>query len=95
LLSDIANFPFLGQNLQDRARRSLTVKPLYGDSDIPQHLPVEVGKQTMVGKTANALCPIDSSGGKVFVEDKYWTATSDRLVEIAVEGLTTKVKPET
>jgi hypothetical protein len=28
-----------------------------------------------------------------FVE--YWTATSDMLVEIAVEGLTTKVKPET
>ena len=60
-----------------------------------QRLPVKVGKETMVGKTVNALCPIDSSGGKVFVEDEYWTATSDTLVKIAVEGLTTKVKPET
>ena len=67
-----------------------------------QRLPVKVGKETMVGKTVNALCPIDSSGGKVFVEDDYWTATSDTLVKkgravqiIAVEGLTTKVKPET
>jgi len=49
----------------------------------------------MVGKTVNALCPIDSSGGKVLVEDGDWTATSDTLVKIAVEGLTTKVKPET
>ena len=60
-----------------------------------QRLPVKVGKETMVGKTMNALCPIDSSGGKVFLEDEYWTATSDTLVKIAVEGLTTKVKPET
>jgi membrane protein implicated in regulation of membrane protease activity len=61
----------------------------------PQRLPVKVGKETMVGKTVNALCPIDSSGGKVFVEDEYCTATSDTLVEIALEGLTTKVQPET
>jgi len=60
-----------------------------------QRLPVKVGKETMVGKTVNALCPIDSSGGKVLVEDGDWTATSDTLVKIAVEGLTTKVKPET
>jgi hypothetical protein len=49
----------------------------------------------MVGKTVNALCPIDSSGGKVFAKDEYCTATSDTLVEIALEGLTTKVQPET
>jgi hypothetical protein len=48
-----------------------------------------------VGNTVNALCAIDSSGGKVFVEDEYCTATSDTLVEIALEGLTTKVQPET
>jgi membrane-bound ClpP family serine protease len=60
-----------------------------------QRLPVKVGKETMVGKTVNALCPIDSSSGKVLVEDGDWTATSDTLVKIAVEGLTTKVKPET
>ena len=65
------------------------------DSDIPQRLPVKVGKETMAGKTVNALCPIDSSGGKVFAKDEYCTATSDTLVEIALEGLTTKVHPET
>lgn len=67
-----------------------------------QRLPVKVGKETMVGKTVNGLCPIDASGGKVFVEGEYWSATSDTFVKkggpvqiIAVEGLTTKVKPET
>jgi membrane protein implicated in regulation of membrane protease activity len=57
----------------------------------------------MVGKTVDALCPIDASGGKVFGEGEYWSATSDdTLVKegepvqiIAVEGLTTKVKLET
>ena len=29
----------------------------------------------MLGKIAEALTPIDSSGGKVFVEGEYWTAT--------------------
>jgi hypothetical protein len=33
-----------------------------------ERLPVKVGKETMVGKTANALCPIDASGRKVFVK---------------------------
>jgi hypothetical protein len=36
-----------------------------------QRLPVKVGKETMVGKTVNALCPIDACGGKVFVEGEY------------------------
>jgi hypothetical protein len=36
-----------------------------------QRLPVKVGKETMVGKTVNALCPIDAGGGKVFVEGEY------------------------
>jgi membrane-bound ClpP family serine protease len=50
----------------------------------------------------NALCPIDTSGGKIFVAGEYWNSTSDTFVKkgepvqiIAVEGLTTKVKPET
>jgi membrane-bound ClpP family serine protease len=53
-------------------------------------------------KRWSALCPIDASGGKVFVEGEYWSAASDTFVKkgepvqtIAVEGLTTKVKPET
>ena len=56
----------------------------------------------MAGKTVNALTPIDASGGKVFAESEYWSATSDTFVKkgepvqiMAVEGLTTKVKPET
>ena len=56
----------------------------------------------MAGKTVNVLTPIDASGGKVFVEGEYWSATSDTFGNkgepvqiIAVEGLTVKVKPET
>jgi membrane-bound serine protease (ClpP class) len=67
-----------------------------------QRLPAKVGKEAMAGKTMNALTPIDASGGKVFVEGEYWSATSDTFVKkgqpvqiIAVEGLTVKVKPET
>jgi membrane-bound ClpP family serine protease len=46
-----------------------------------QRLQVEVGKETMVGKRWNALCPIDASGGKVFVEGEYWSAASDTFVK--------------
>jgi membrane protein implicated in regulation of membrane protease activity len=42
---------------------------------------VKVEKETMVGKTVNALCPIDASGGKVFVEGEYWSATSNTSSE--------------
>ena len=67
-----------------------------------QRLPVKVGKETMVGKTVNALCPIDASGGKILAAGEYWSAACDTFVKkgepvqtIAVEGLTTKVKAET
>jgi Membrane-bound serine protease (ClpP class) len=67
-----------------------------------QRLPVKVGKETMIGKTASALTPIDLTGGKIFLEGEYWNATSDtpvergQLVQInAVEGLTLKVQPKT
>ena len=50
----------------------------------------------------NVLTPIDVSGGKVFLEGEYWSATSDTFVNkaepvqiIAVEGLTVNVKPKT
>src|SRR2546422_1756777 len=36
-----------------------------------QLLPVKAGAETMIGKTVTALTPIDSRGGKVFVEGKY------------------------
>jgi len=65
-----------------------------------QLLPVKVGAETMVGKTVTALMPIDSHGGRVFVEGENWSAVSDtpvepgEVIEIAeVEGLTLKVQP--
>jgi membrane-bound serine protease (ClpP class) len=67
-----------------------------------QRLPVKVGKETMLGKTVHALTPIDSTGGKVFVEGEYWTARSAAPINqgetvqiIAVEGLTVKVVAKT
>jgi len=66
-----------------------------------QLLPVRVGKETMVGKTAPALVRIDSTGGKVFIEGEYWNAMSDVPVEAGqpieitgVNGLTLTVKPK-
>ena len=53
----------------------------------------------MVGKTVTALMPIDSRGGRIFVEGEYWNAVSDTPIEkdevvkiTAVQGLTLKVK---
>src|SRR5437660_7538020 len=65
-----------------------------------QLLPVKAGTEMMVGKTATALMPIDSRGGRVFVEGEYWNAVSDTpigkgdVAEIAaVQGLTLRVQP--
>ena len=33
--------------------------------------------ETMVGKTVIALTPIDSRGGRIFIEGEYWNAVSD------------------
>jgi membrane-bound serine protease (ClpP class) len=66
-----------------------------------QKLPVRTGKEAMVGKTASVLAPVDSNGGKVFVEGEYWNAVSDtpispgQLAQIVdVIGLTLKVRPK-
>jgi membrane-bound serine protease (ClpP class) len=65
-----------------------------------QRLPVKVGKETMIGKIVQALTPIDSTRGRVFVEGESWTARSSSPINegetaqiIAVEGLTVTVKP--
>jgi membrane-bound serine protease (ClpP class) len=67
-----------------------------------QRLPIRAGKETMLGKIVNALTPIDSDSGRVFVEGEYWRARSATPVEqgnsvqiVAVEGLTVKVEPKT
>jgi membrane-bound serine protease (ClpP class) len=66
-----------------------------------QRLPVKAGAETMLGKTVTAMTPIDSRGGRVFVEGEYWNATSERPIEkgelaeiAAVQGLTVKLKPK-
>jgi len=66
-----------------------------------QRLPVKVGKEIMLGKIARALTPIDTIGGKVFVDGEYWNATSNSRVEkgqevqiLAVDGLTLRVEPK-
>jgi membrane-bound serine protease (ClpP class) len=66
-----------------------------------QRLPVKVGKEILLGKSASALTPIDTNGGKVFVEGEYWNATSSSRIEqgqtvrvLAVEGLTLRVEPK-
>src|SRR5260370_70297 len=64
-----------------------------------QLMPVKAGAETMIGKTVATLTPIDSHGGRIFIEGEYWNAVSDtpiekdEVVEIAaVQGLTLKVK---
>jgi membrane-bound serine protease (ClpP class) len=64
-----------------------------------QLLPVRAGTESMIGKTVTALTPIDSRGGRIFIEGEYWKAVSDTPVEqgemvkvAAVDGLTLKVK---
>jgi len=65
-----------------------------------QALPVRTGKEAMIGKRAPALAPIDTHGGKVFVEGEYWNAVSDTPVAagqtvqiLEISGLTLKVRP--
>ena len=65
-----------------------------------QQLPVQAGRETMLGKVVPALEPIDAHSGRVFVEGEYWSAVSESRIEtnqpveiIGIEGLTLKVKP--
>jgi Membrane-bound serine protease (ClpP class) len=64
-----------------------------------QRLPVRVGAETLLGKTVTALTPIDSRGGRIFIEGEYWNAISDTPIEqdqaveiAAMQGLTLRVK---
>jgi membrane-bound serine protease (ClpP class) len=66
-----------------------------------QFKPVRAGRETMLGKTVNALSRIDPAGGRVFIEGEYWNAVSETPVEAGqpvvitgIEGLTLKVKPK-
>jgi len=64
-----------------------------------QRLPVKAGAETLPGKMVTTLTPIDSRGGRIFVEGEYWNAVSDAPIEkgelaeiAAVQGLTLKVR---
>jgi membrane-bound serine protease (ClpP class) len=64
-----------------------------------QQLPIKVGLEALIGKTGTALTPIDSRGGRIFVEGEYWKAMSDARIEqgetaqiTGVRGLTATVK---
>ena len=46
-----------------------------------QRLPVQTGKETMLGQVATAVARIDATGGKVFVEGEYWNAVSESPIE--------------
>src|SRR6185436_4878244 len=39
-----------------------------------QSLPVKVGKETLLGRVTQAVMPIDSQTGRVFIEGEYWNA---------------------
>ncbi len=67
-----------------------------------QFKPAQTGKESMLGKSANAFSRIDSAGGKVFIEGETWNATSATPVEAGqpieitgITGLTLQVKPKT
>jgi len=67
-----------------------------------QKLPVQSGREVMIGKIVPALAPISAAGGKVFIEGETWNAVSDDAIEkdapvevVAVEGLTLKVRRRT
>ncbi|HOS74309.1 MAG TPA: nodulation protein NfeD [Verrucomicrobiota bacterium] len=66
-----------------------------------QWLPVRVGREALLGRTAPARERIDAAGGWVFIEGEYWNAVSEVPIEpgqpveiIAVHGLTLKVVPK-
>jgi membrane-bound serine protease (ClpP class) len=72
---------------------------VFGKGLRAQRLPVKVGAETLIGRTVTALTPIDSRGGRIFVEGEYWNAVSDAPIQkdeqaeiAAVQGLTVKVK---
>jgi len=66
-----------------------------------QFKPAQVGKETMIGRTVDALSKIDTQGGKVFIEGENWNAVSETPVEagqpveiVGIDGLTLRVKPK-
>jgi len=66
-----------------------------------QFLPVQAGRETLLGKTTPAESRIDANGGRIFVEGENWNAVSDTPIEpgqpveiVSIRGLTLIVKPK-
>jgi membrane-bound serine protease (ClpP class) len=66
-----------------------------------QFKPATTGREAMIGRTVNAVSPIDAASGRVFIEGETWNAVSDtpvaagQAVEITgMAGLTLQVKPK-
>ena len=66
-----------------------------------QFKPALMGRETMLGRTVDALSRIDAQGGRVSFEGENWNAVSETPVEAGqpvevsgIEGLTLKVKPK-
>lgn len=64
-----------------------------------QRLPIKAGTESLIGRTATTVTPIDERGGRIFVEGAYWNAISDSPIEkdsraeiVSIQGLTMKVK---
>ncbi len=58
------------------------------------------GMESMIGKRAEVVDPVDGRGGRVFVDGEYWNAVSEREIGqgeaceiVSVDGLTMRVKP--
>jgi len=60
----------------------------------------QTGKESMIGRRAEVVEPIDNHDGRVFVNGEYWNAVSDEPITegeeceiVAIDRLTIKVKP--
>lgn len=66
-----------------------------------QLLKAKMGRESMTGMVAPAFTDITPSGGKIFLDGSYWTATSETAIKagqsvevVSLNGLTLKVKPK-
>lgn len=65
-----------------------------------QFVPSRTGTETMIGKYAEVVDPVDPDRGRVFVEGEYWLAVSEAEIAVGepcrivrVDGLTLTVEP--
>ena len=66
-----------------------------------QRLPSKSGRESLIGRHAQAFTAITPESGKIFLDGSYWNAISEtpiaaeaRIQIIGIQGLTLKVKPQ-